>query len=217
MFPIEKIDVINDYIERDFAAEPAVLKEYAQKAVKKKIYQVQVPATVGRLLELLVRATGARNVLEIGTLWGYSAWWINQGLPDDGQLTTIEKFDKHALFARDFFAQEQMDQIELLHTDALEALATFDDAHFDFVFIDADKKEYPAYLEQIERVLAPGGMLVADNILYSSNWNNVTTAEETDDPRISAARAFNDRLAQSDQWVALPLAIAQGVMIALKQ
>jgi predicted O-methyltransferase YrrM len=217
MLPIQKLEIINDYIAREFAQEPAVLQEYAQRAVEKKIYQVQVPSDVGKLLQILVKATGARQVLEVGTLWGYSAWWINQALPDDGQLITIEKFDKHAVFARDFFAQEQMDQVELLHTDALEALTSFDDDHFDFVFIDADKKEYPQYLVQIERVLKPGGMLVADNVFYSSNWNDVTTAEDTDDPRIASARAFNASLAESPQWMALPLAIQQGVMIALKQ
>lgn len=216
MFPIEKIDSINAYIQRDFAHEPDVLKEYAALAREDKIYPVEVTADVGRLLELLVRAVGAKSVLEIGTLWGYSAWWLYQGLPAYGRLVSLEKHQKHFVFAQRFFASQKMD-VDLRHCDALEEITTFEPASFDFVFIDADKAEYPQFLEKVTPVLASGGMLLADNVLYSANWNGQTTADSTDNPRIQAARRFNDALAGSDAWTALPLAIQQGVMIALKK
>lgn len=216
MFPIQKIDSINAYIQRDFAHEPDVLKEYAALARKDKIYPVEVTPDVGRLLELLVRAVRAKSILEIGTLWGYSAWWLYQGLTPHGRLISLEKHQKHFVFAQRFFASQKMD-VDLRHCDALEELQNFEPGSFDFVFIDADKAEYPQFLEKVTPLIASGGMLVTDNVLYSANWDGETTADSTENPRIQAARAFNDALASSSTWIALPLAIQQGVMIALKK
>jgi predicted O-methyltransferase YrrM len=126
-----------------------------------------VPPELGRLLGILVQATGARRVLEIGTLGGYSAIHLARALPADGRLISLELDERHAQVARENLSHAGLaDRAEVRVGAALDLLpALTAAAPFDLAFIDADKESYPAYLEWCVRLVRPGGMIVADNVL----------------------------------------------------
>ena len=126
-----------------------------------------VPQPLGRLLGILVRAVGARRVLELGTLGGYSAIWMARALPTDGRLISLEVNPHHAEVARANLARAGVaERVEVRVGQALDLLpAVTAEAPFDLVFIDADKVSYPAYLEWAVRLVRPGGLIVADNVL----------------------------------------------------
>lgn len=217
MFPIEKTEKILSYIETHFASEPAILKKYSQKAAQDRIFPHHISPDIGVLLQLYMRMIQARSVLEIGTLWGCSAWWISQALPKDGTLITLEKHEKHYRFAKNFFDTENIAGIDIRCCDALREMDHFLPNQFDMVFLDADKSEYPRFLEKITPLIRSGGILVADNVLYSSNWKGETTADDTENSRIHAAQEFNALLARSEHFQALPLPIRSGIMLAVKK
>jgi predicted O-methyltransferase YrrM len=128
-----------------------------------------IAASQGKLLELLARISGARRILEIGTLGGYSAIWLARGLPGDGQLITLELNTEYAEVAQANFAKIGLAHlIQLRLGPALETLAQLvaEKADpFDLIFIDADKQNNPGYLEWSLRLARPGSLIVADNVV----------------------------------------------------
>lgn len=146
------------------------LQRAVQSAVDAGMPPIEVTPNAGKLLKLLVRSSGARRVLEIGTLAGFSTIWMAQGLPDDGQLVTCEYLTKHADVAR-----ANVDAAGLGHKvdirigaalDTLAALEAEGAAPFDFVFIDADKENNPKYLDWAVRLGRPGTSIVMDNVVW---------------------------------------------------
>ena len=155
------------YIRDLFLAPDPQLEAALQRAAAAGLRSIQVPPELGRLLGILVRATGARRVLEIGTLGGYSAIHLARALPADGRLISLEIDERHAQVARENLSEAGLaDRAEIRVGAALDLLpALGGDAPFDLAFIDADKGSYPAYLEWCLRLVRPGGMIVADNVL----------------------------------------------------
>lgn len=129
--------------------------------------EIQISAEQGHLLSLLVRLMGARNVLEIGTLAGYSTVWLARALPPGGRVITLEANARHAEVARATFERAGVsDRVELRLGPALEALARLDGrVRFDLVFIDADKANNRAYFDWARRHVRGGGLIVVDNVL----------------------------------------------------
>lgn len=130
---------------------------------------IAVSANQGKFLRVLARACGARRILEIGTLGGYSTIWLARALPPDGKLVTLEFEPKHAEVARANFIRAGLDgQIDLRLGKALEVLPQLEAegaGPFDFVFIDADKPPYPEYFEWALRLARPGTLIGADNVI----------------------------------------------------
>lgn len=155
------------YIRDLFLPPDPQLEAALQRAAVAGLRSIQVSPEIGRLLGILVQATGARRVLEIGTLGGYSAIHLARGLPTDGRLISLEIDDRHAQVARDNLADAGLtDRAEVRVGAALDLLPLLSaDAPFDLAFIDADKESYPAYLEWCMRLVRPGGMIVVDNVL----------------------------------------------------
>ena len=122
---------------------------------------ISVSPPQGRLLHLLVRLTGARRVLEVGTLAGYSAWWLASALPSGGRLTTLEVSPHHADVARRNLAGLPVD---VLVGPAAESLAGLEGS-YDLVFIDADKPSNVTYLSEALRLSRPGTLIVLDNVV----------------------------------------------------
>ncbi|HLX89610.1 MAG TPA: class I SAM-dependent methyltransferase, partial [Acidimicrobiales bacterium] len=170
---------------------------------------MMVGTVEGRFLEMLVFALGARRVLEIGTFSGYSSLAMAAGLAPGGRITTCELDPVHAAEARrNIDDSPYAGSIEVVEGPALDTVAGLA-GPFDFVFIDADKRSYPAYFEAVLPKLAPRGVIAADNTLWSGNVVNPgDTSEDT-----AALRAFNDALASDPRVVCVQLSVRDGITL----
>ena len=149
---------------------------------------IDVSPAQGRMLHLLARMAGARRILEIGTLGGYSTIELARALPDDGKLTTLEIDPHHAEVARANIAAAGLaDRVEVITGPAMESLATLS-GPFDFVFIDADKENNPAYVREAIRLARPGTTIIVDNVIREGGVLDATS----DDVRICGTRALFD-------------------------
>jgi predicted O-methyltransferase YrrM len=214
-FPTELVEYVRDL----FAPEDAELRALRQAASEAGMpVGWEISPDVGRLFQVLCRAVGARRVVEFGTLAGYSALWLARALPEDGQVISVELSAEYAAFAREELAKTAAGtRVEVRVGAALEALPELErEAPFDAIFLDADKAHYPEFLDWSVRVLRPGGLLLADNVLRSDSWKGQTLLDPaSDDPRILAIREFNRRLATDPRFTALIIPIRAGIAAAI--
>jgi predicted O-methyltransferase YrrM len=156
---------------------------------------INVSPTQGKLLFLMARAMGARRILEVGTLGGYSTIWLARALPADGRLITLEVNAGHAEVARSNFARAGLaDVIELRLGPALDMLPKLlaqGAGPFDMIFIDADKPSYPDYLAWAIRLSRQGSLIVADNVVREG----AVVDAQSEDPAVQGVRRFNAALA----------------------
>jgi caffeoyl-CoA O-methyltransferase len=173
--------------------------------------QMQVGRIEGRFLKMLVRLTCARQVLEIGMFTGYSALMMAEGLPDDGHLITCDVDPKAEAIARRYFNESPHGhKIEVRMGPALETINMLS-GPIDMVFIDADKGNYSNYYEACLPLVRPGGLIVADNVLWSGR---VLHPESSDDHAIVAF----DKLVEADPRVEnVCLTVRDGMMLAWKR
>ncbi len=163
--------------------------------------------SVGQLLQMLVFATGARRVLEIGTFAGYSAQMMAAALPDDGTLVTCDIDPQAIALAKEFFARgPDGKKIEVREGPALETMKSLD-LGFDLVFIDADKGNYANYYEAALALLSPRGIIAVDNVL----WSGTVLDPKTDDDK--AMVAFNTRVRNDPRVTCVLLTVRDGVML----
>lgn len=157
------------YLVETFAAEDDALLAARADMKREGLPDISVSASEGKLLHLLARMIGAKRVLEIGTLGGYSTIWLARALPADGKVVTLELDAHHADVARRNLERAgQAAKVEVRVGPALESLAKMEtkgEAPFDLVFIDAEKDGYVGYLAAAEPLLRTGGLLLADNTL----------------------------------------------------
>ncbi|MGH9295323.1 MAG: O-methyltransferase [Acidimicrobiales bacterium] len=160
---------------------------------------IAVSAPQGRLLYLLARIRGARSILELGTLGGYSTLWLARALPEDGRLVTLELRDRHAEVARANLARAGLaDRVEVRVGPALDSLASLERegaGPFDLVFIDADKPSNPDYFAACLRLCAPGSVIVADNVVRGGS---VADAASTD-ADVRGAQAMIEAMGDAPQ------------------
>jgi len=156
---------------------------------------IDVSPTQGKLLHLLARMQGARAILEIGTLGGYSTIWLARALPAGGRLITLEANAKHAAVAQANLARAGLaDVVELRlgpAIDSLPQLAAAGSSPFDLVFIDADKVSMPDYFAWALKLSRPGSLIIADNVVRGGRVVDATD----DDPNVGGVRRFLDLLA----------------------
>jgi caffeoyl-CoA O-methyltransferase len=168
-------------------------------------------AVEGRFLEMLVFLAQPRFVLEIGTFSGYSALSMAPALPAGGRIVTLELSDERADFAERHIAEAGLaDRIEVLRGPAIESIATLD-GPFDLVFIDADKPGYLGYYEAVLPKLAAGGLIVADNVLWSGRVADPPSDDDVESTR--ALREFNDHVVADDRVVSVMLTVRDGVTL----
>jgi caffeoyl-CoA O-methyltransferase len=186
---------VDRYIDGLFVPPDPALDEAIQSSVAAGLPQIHVSPAQGKLLYLLARLTGARRILELGTLAGYSTIWLARALPPDGRLLSLEVNDRHAALAKTNLARAGVaDRVEVLVGSALDTLARLVERReppFDMVFIDADKPNYPGYLEWALRLTRPGSLILADNVVRAGA---VLSTDTTDDNAVGA-RTFNAALA----------------------
>lgn len=195
------------------AAEPLLEELAAYTRAHCRQPQMLTGPVEGRFLRLLVQLMGARSVLEVGTFTGYSALNMAAGLPDDGELVTCEIDAGHADVAQSFFDRSSYGaRIRLCRGAALESIAKLARGDmFDFAFIDADKENYIGYYEAVLARLRTGGLLAADNTLWSGKV--LTPQEKTD----QAIVAFNAHVAADARVEHVLLSVRDGIMLVRKR
>ena len=190
-----------------FAPEDDALRAALTAGREADMPAIQISPLQGRLLQVLATACGARKILEIGALAGYSSIWLARALPSDGgRLISLEMSEKHAVVARASLSRAGLsDRAEVRVGSAIEALpALTDEAPFDLVFIDADKPGYPAYLEWALKLTRPGSIIVADNCIRGGAPLREPTS---DDPSTQAIGDYDRRVASDPRLlsVAFPM------------
>lgn len=210
-------DIFNsreDYIRALFGHETAAQKT-ARATLSGAHDGISLHAEEARILQLLIRLSGARRIVEIGTLGGYSALAMAAAMPEDGHIITLEKDAARAAQARANTAQEK--RIEIIEGDARATLLQIKDrAPFDMIFIDADKLNYTHYLDWAEEYVRKGGLIVGDNtLLFDAVWMQ-ERPPRVRDTALAAMRDFNRRLADADKYLGIMLPTAEGMTIAQK-
>jgi predicted O-methyltransferase YrrM len=158
-------ETVDAYIDGLFASEDTVLESIRDRAREAGLPEIEVSSGQGKFLYLMARMTGAERMLEIGTLGGYSTVWMALALPDGATMTTLELDAAHAALARETFCDAGLGGVcTVIAGPALASLAQLGGL-FDLVFLDANKDDYPAYLDHVVRLLRPGGVLLADNVI----------------------------------------------------
>jgi len=179
----------NDYIASLFAPNDAALSETLAEMEREGVPGINVSAVEGKLLQILALAIGAKRILEVGTLGGYSGIHLARALPEDGKLITLEIDPHHAEVARRNFERAGIGHKVEVHvgpaSETLRRLAAASEPLFDLIFIDADKGGYVEYLRQSLPILREGGLLLGDNTLPDA----VLTQEESGTKRYNAAVA----------------------------
>lgn len=184
------------FIRETFTPEDDALRTVRQNTIDQGLPVINIRAEEGHMLLFLARLVGARRILEIGTLAGYSGIWLARALPEDGALITLEMDPRHAQVAREHFALAGVgDRVQIIEGEALHTLNTTlaDAAPFDMVFIDANKDEYPDYYEWAVTHTRPGGLIAAHNAFRSgylfhdnpkANPTRVMLKQMAHDPRV---------------------------------
>ena len=207
---------INDYLVAHSEPADDVLRELAEETHRDLARQsgMQITHDEGELLTMLVRLTGARQAVEVGTFTGYSSICIARGLPADGHLLCCDVSEEYTSVARRYWERAGVaDKIELTIAPAVETLRALPtDPHLDFAFIDADKTGYASYVEEIVPRLRTGGLMVLDNMLWSGR-----VLDPQDDEDAQAVAALNNALVADDRLDVVLLPVRDGVMLARKR
>jgi len=207
------------YLDDVFGTEDEQMRTLMTRAVAAGLPDIAVSASVGHLLMVLAKTAGARTIVEVGTLGGYSGIWLARGLVPGGRLITIEAEPRHAAFARAEFGRAGLgDRVEVREGKGLEVLPALveelGEGSVDLVFLDAIKTEYPGYLPHAKTLLRPGGLVTADNALGGGWW--IDDAPGSNESRDAADR-FNRLVAGDADFDAACVPIREGVLIARKR
>ncbi len=167
------------------------------------------------MLQFLLTAIKARRVVEIGTLGGYSGIWLARALPEDGRLISLEVDPERAMIARAAFEQAGVgDRAEVRVGHALDNLPTLSaEGPFDAVFIDADKRNYPAYLTWALDNVRLGGLIMAHNAFW---YGAVVQAERLPESDVQGLLAFNRQIAEDPRLMGVIIPIGDGLSVALR-
>ena len=189
------LSAVDRYINELFVPSDTALSAALEASDSAGLPSISVSPSQGKLLMLLARIQGARNILEIGTLGGYSTIWLARALPSGGHLVTLEFAPKHAEVARGNIARAGLaDVVELRLGSALDTLpqlAAEKRGPFDLIFIDADKPHYPEYLAWAIKLSRRGTLIIADNVVRDGEVVNPASS----DPMVQGIRRFNELLA----------------------
>ncbi len=194
--------------------DDAFLIELKAAAITEGIPAIQVAPEQISLLAILLKLIGAEQVVEVGTLAGYSAIGMARALPDDARLLSIEFSPKHAAFARAWVAKSDVAEIvEVVEGSGQDVLPSLPDNSIDAVFLDADKAGYPAYLEEAMRFVRPGGLIMADNAFAFGQLFD----ENPSDPEVGAVKTFNDFIPTIQGLKAVIVPIGDGLWVGVKE
>jgi predicted O-methyltransferase YrrM len=196
----------------DFIAEDEALT--AARARAAEVNAVPVGPGAGAALRFVASVLGAKNAVEIGTGCGVSGVWTVRGMTDDGVLTSVDIETEHQRLAKTAYQEAGFapGRVRLITGAALEVLPRLTDAHYDLVFCDGDKREYPQYLEQATRLLRAGGVVAFDNSL----WHDRVADPAERDPDTIAIRETLDAVREREDLVPVLLPVGDGLLLAKK-
>lgn len=198
---------IQETIAHHFAPEDEALRYALTAAQEAGLPPIQISPIQGKLLQMLATLCNAHKILEIGSLAGYSGIWLARALPANGRLISLEINPRHAEVIRGSFAKADLtDRTEVRVGKALDVLPTLQsEAPFDLVFIDADKTNYPAYLDWSLRLTRPGSIIVADNTIRMGR--RLLPPEQAPQGEDAAAATYNQHVLDNPRLLSLALAI----------
>jgi predicted O-methyltransferase YrrM len=203
--PMDRWSAVDTYFAKRLAPTDSILDAALDANAAAGLPPHDVSPLQARFLELLVRLTGARRVLEIGTLGGYSTIWMARALPPGGLIVTLEADENHAAVARANLRRAGADGCVDLRVgvalDTLPVIETQGLGPFDLVFIDADKPSNPDYLAWALKLTRPGSLIIGDNVVRDGQVIDATSP----DPRVQGVRSFTDLIASNPCLVATAL------------
>ncbi len=190
---------VDDYLCGTLLPPDPVLDAALARSAAAGLPPIAVAPNQGRMLNLLARIHGARRILEIGTLGGYSSIWLARALPPDGRLVTLEYDPRHAEVARENLATAGLDGVvEVRVGAALDTLPGLVGEPFDLVFLDADKENNPAYVQWALRLTRPGSVIVADNVVRAG----AVADPGSTSPVVAGIRAMHEMIAAEPRLAA---------------
>jgi predicted O-methyltransferase YrrM len=216
----KKWTAVDRYITETLAPSDPVLDVTLKASNKAGLPKIAVTPNQGKWLMILAQAIGARSILEMGSLGGYSTIWLARGLAGGGKLITLEADPKHAEVARANIAHAGLaDKVEVrlgAALDTLPQLASEGLGPFDFIFIDADKGNYPGYLEWAVKLSRPGTLIIGDNVVRDGDVIDATNT----DPAVQGVRRMNEIIAADPRLAATAIQTVgskgyDGFMIAI--
>lgn len=187
---------VDNYINQLIAPHDDALTAAERSIIESGIPQISVSANQGKFLQVLAKLCGAKKILEVGTLGGYSTIWMARALPPGGKVVTLEIEPKHADVARMNFERAGLaNVIDIRLGKAIDIMPTLksSDAPFDMIFIDADKPPYTEYFQWALKLSKPGTLIVADNVIRGGKVLDV----KTDDEMVKGVQRFNKFLSQT--------------------
>jgi caffeoyl-CoA O-methyltransferase len=204
---------IQKYVAEHTSPVSSLLEELEKETNEKTLSPQMLSGKVeDKLLQMLIRISGAKRVVEIGTFTGYSSLMMAEGLPEDGELITLETCKKYAEIAKRYFKKSPYaGRIKLIFGPALNSLKQILDESIDFVFIDADKKSYTLYYKESLRILRKGGLIAVDNTLWSGR---VLSPQDADSKAIAL---FNEIVKKDERVEKVMLTVRDGVYIIRKK
>lgn len=193
----EKWNDIDLYFQTKLQTSDFLLDSILQANKEADLPAIDVAPNQGKLLYLLAKLAGAKQILEIGTLGGYSSIWLGRALPDGGRLVTLELDQKHAEVAAENIKKAGLDsKVEILVGPALDTLPTLQEKgfdSFDLIFIDADKPNYPHYLKWALHYSRSGTVIIADNVVRRGR------VLDSEDPSVQGIRQMIDLLSEESR------------------
>ena len=206
---------LQDYLVDVSVREPEILKKLREETAKLPMAMMQIGPDQGQFMQLLVRLTGARNCLEIGTFTGYSSLAVALALPADGRIVCCDVSEEYTAIARRYWQMAGIaGKIDLRLAPALETvnklLAEGRGGSFDFAFIDADKANYDAYYEAALKLVRKGGLIAIDNVL----WSGAVADPKQNDADTAALKALNRKLHGDERIDLSMLPLGDGLTLA---
>ena len=202
------------YLAARTRGDDAFLRELKAAARKAGIPEIWIAPEQASFMQILLKLRGARRVVEVGTLAGYSAINLARALPPDGRLTTIELDETHAEFAAAWIARSDVaDRIEVRRGDAARILPSLADASADAVFLDANKTGYALYLQQARRLLRPSGLIMVDNAFAFG----ALFAKGPQEGEVEAVRSFNEVMARAPGFHSVIVPVGDGLWVGARE
>jgi caffeoyl-CoA O-methyltransferase len=212
--PSRVTDAHFKYLAERTRGDDPFLVELKQAASKADIPAIWISPAQASFMQIALKLAGAREVVEVGTLAGYSAIVMARALPDGGRVRTIELLDEHAAFAEEWIAKSDVaGKVEVLRGSGVDVLKTLEDDSADACFLDADKANYPTYLDECLRIVRKGGMFMVDNAFAFGQLLDDTPSEGG----VEAVRKFNDYMASKKQLHSVIVPLGDGCWYGIRE